>query len=159
MNIYLVNDGQEVIVARVNERNQVITHERFMALDSLLDDNLVMKRATIADLCGMTEMEFIRYYSTAKSTREKIDGQWILTEALFTLCSEEEQEARITMMLQEKLNMLFEDEEDDEFITDVDEAIADTDEEIDEDWLNFNDKLNKMFETDNFWEDFMNQHK
>ena len=109
MNIYLVNNGEETIIARVNEDNQVITHERFITLSSLLDDNLVIDRATIADLCGMTEMEFIRYYSTAKTITKKINGQWILTEALFTLCSPEEQEARITMMMQEKLNKLLEE--------------------------------------------------
>jgi len=117
MNIYLVNNGEETIIARVNEDNQVIMHERFITLSSLLDDNLVMDRATIADLCGMTEMEFIRYYSTAKANQERIDGQWILTEALFTLCSPEEQEARITMMMQEKLNKLLEemDTDDDDY--------------------------------------------
>ena len=109
MNIYLVNNGEETIIARVNEDNQVITHERFITLSNLLDDNLVMDRATIAELCGMTEMEFIRYYSTADCRKQRIDGQWILTEALFTLCSPEEQEARITMMMQEKLNKLLEE--------------------------------------------------
>ncbi len=94
--ILIANNGVKVLIVMADKDGNVIKHIESDIQTTLMYRDISdidrVDRATIAELCGMTEVEFNINYGTLESKYHKHEGKMMLTYAEYDLNDEETKE-------------------------------------------------------------------
>ena len=96
--ILVASIGPHKMIAILDDNNEVISRNSKILYDNyrLIDDNHIVDRRTIAQLCGMTEKQLTIEYDLRHCESEiNTKGELVLAKAEFIRRSEEEIKAKL----------------------------------------------------------------